>query len=201
VTKIRTNLILAPLAASALVFSLVACGSDDDSGDSAATTAMADDMASDDSMTDDSMADGMEELPGGEATEGDISVSDVWVRQPAEGQTRSAAYGTIVNNGDADVTLVGGSVSIDATVEIHETLMGDDGTMQMQEREDGFVIPAGGTFVLEPGGPHIMMLDIDPTDFVDDIDVTMVFDDGTELTVTAPVRMIDAMDMDDTSDE
>jgi copper(I)-binding protein len=128
-------------------------------------------------------------------------VSDAWVRQPAEGQTRSAAYGTIANNGDADVTLVGGSVSIDATVEIHETLMGDDGVMQMQEREDGFVIPAGGTFVLEPGGPHIMMLDIDPADVVGDIDVTMVFADGTELTVTAPVRMIGAMDMEMDADD
>jgi periplasmic copper chaperone A len=195
VTKIRTNLILAPVAASALIFSLAACGSDDDAADSAATTTMAGAMASDDTM-----ADGMEDMPGGEATAGDISVSDVWVRQPAEGQTRSAAYGVIANNGDADVTLVGGTVSIDAAVEIHETLMGDDGAMQMQEREEGFVIPAGGMFVLEPGGPHIMMLDIDPADFVGDIDVTMIFDDGTELTVTAPVRSLDGMDMGDMDD-
>jgi copper(I)-binding protein len=152
------------------------------------------------------MSEDMDDLPGGEATEGDIAVSDVWVRQPAEGQTLSAAYGVIANNGDADVTLVGGSASIDATVEIHETLMGDDGTMQMQEREDGFVIPAGGTFTLEPGGPHIMMLDIDPADFGGEIEVTMIFDDGTELTVTAPVRPIGDMgdmgmdDMDDMSE-
>lgn len=197
--KNRTNLILAPIAASALIFSLAACGSDDDAGDAAATTTMADDVASDDSMADD-MGE-MEEMPGGEATEGDISVSDVWVRQPAEGQTRSAAYGVIVNNGAADVTLVGGTVSIDAMVEIHETVMGDDGAMQMQERQEGFMIPAGGMFVLEPGGPHIMMLDIDPADFMGDIDVTMIFDDGTELTVTAPVRMIGGMDMDDMDDD
>ena len=88
------------------------------------------------------------------------------------------------------------SVPFDATVEIHETLMDDEGTMQMQEREDGFVVAAGATFVLEPGGPHVMMLDIDPADFVDEVDVTMIFDDGTELTVTAPVRSIDGMDMD-----
>jgi hypothetical protein len=61
-------------------------------------------------MADDSDAemDDMDEMPGGEATVGDISVTDVWVRQPAEGQTASAAYGTITNNGDDDVTLVGG---------------------------------------------------------------------------------------------
>jgi copper(I)-binding protein len=203
VITFRTNLILAPIAASALILSLAACGSgdDNDADDAAAATTMADDSMVDDSMVDDTMADDTEEMPGGEATEGDLSVSDAWVRQPAEGQTRSAAYGTIANNGDADVTLVGGSVSIDATVEIHETLMGDDGVMQMQEREDGFVIPAGGTFELEPGGPHIMMLDIDPADVVGDIDVTMVFADGTELTVTAPVRMIGAMDMEMDADD
>jgi periplasmic copper chaperone A len=207
----RTTPLLAPLAAAALVFSLAACGSDDDSSsDTVAETSqttMADDMSSDTTMADTDMGDDadddmdeMAEMPGGEATVGDITVTDVWVRQPAEGQTTSAAYGTITNNGDADITLVGGSVPFGATVEIHETLMGDDGTMQMEEREDGFVIAAGESFTLEPGGPHIMMLDIDPADFVGQIDITMVFDDGTELTVTAPVRPLDGMDMDDMDD-
>ena len=35
-----------------------------------------------------------------------------------------------------------------------------------------------------------MMLDIDPADFVDSVDVTLIFDDGTEITVMAPVRSI-----------
>jgi len=208
----RTRTLLAPLAASALVLSLAACGSDDDSSsDTVAevteTTAMADDMASDTTMADD-MADDMAEMPGGEATVGDISVSGVWMREPAEGQTRTAAYGTITNDGDADVTLVGVSVPFDATVEIHETIMGDDGAMQMQEVPEGFVVPAGGSFTLEPGGPHIMLIDIDPADITGTIDVTMVFDDGTEVTVGAPVRplVMDAMDdmegeMDDDMDD
>ena len=202
--SIRTKSLLAPLAASALIFSLAACGSDDDSSSDAAveTTVddtMADDMASDDTMADDmdsDMDDDMVEMPGGEATVGDITVTDAWVRQPAEGQTTSAAYGTIDNAGDTDITLISASVPFDATVEIHETLMDDEGTMQMQEREDGFVVAAGSTFKLEPGGPHVMMLDIDPADFVDEVDVTMIFDDGTDLTVTAPIRSIDGMDMD-----
>ena len=133
----------------------------------------------------------MAEMPGGEATVGDITVTDVWMREPAEGQTRTAAYGTIINDGDADVTLVSASVPFDATVEIHETIMGDDGSMQMQEVPEGFVVPAGGSFTLEPGGPHIMLIDIDPADITGTIDVTMVFDDGTEVTVGAPVRSLD----------
>ena len=117
------------------------------------------------------------------------------MRQPAEGQTRSAAYGTITNNGDTDVTLVAASVPFDATVEIHETIMGDDGAMQMQEVPEGFVVPAGGSFTLEPGGPHIMLIDIDPADIMGTIDVTMMFDDGSEVTVGAPVRPLVMDDM------
>ncbi|HSL73661.1 MAG TPA: copper chaperone PCu(A)C [Ilumatobacteraceae bacterium] len=192
----RTTTFLAPIVALALTVALAACSSDDDAGDVTtppAGTAAAGDMADDD-MGDEDMGD--TDMGGGEATAGDLSVSGAWVRQPAEGQTLSAAYGTITNDGDADVTLVGASVQFDATVEIHETLMGDDGTMQMRERDEGFVIPAGGSFVLEPGGPHIMLIDIDPADITDSVDVTLIFDDGTELTVTAEVRALDGMDMD-----
>jgi copper(I)-binding protein len=209
----RTRILFAPLAASALVFSLAACGSDDDSASDTVAdvtvttvtettvteTTVTDDTASETTMADESddMASEttMAEMPGGEATVGDITVTGVWMREPAEGQTRTAAYGTITNDGDADVTLVSASVPFDATVEIHETIMGDDGSMQMQEVPEGFVVPAGGSFTLEPGGPHIMLIDIDPADITGTIDVTMIFDDGTEVTVGAPVRVLVMDDM------
>jgi copper(I)-binding protein len=214
----RTRTLLAPLAASALVLSLAACGSDDDSSsattadvtettaadDMASATTMAEEMASATTMADDMAddeSDDMAEMPGGEATVGDITVTGVWMREPAEGQTRTAAYGTITNDGEADVTLVSASVPFDATVEIHETIMGDDGSMQMQEVPEGFVVPAGGSFTLEPGGPHIMLIDIDPADITGTIDVTMVFDDGTEVTVGAPVRPLVMDDMESEMDD
>lgn len=150
---------LAPVAAVALIFSLAACGDDDDSAG------------------------------------GDVTVTEAWVRQPAEGQTTSAAYGVVTNDGDETITLVGGAVEFDATVEVHETMMDDEGVMMMQEREGGFEIAAGDSFTLEPGGPHVMMLDIDPADIVDPVAVTFVFDDGSEVTVDAEVRALD-MDMD-----
>ena len=42
----------------------------------------------------------------------------------------------------------------------------------------------------------MMMLDIDPADFVGTVEVTLIFDDGTEVTVDAAVRSLDGMDMD-----
>ncbi|MEM8621240.1 MAG: copper chaperone PCu(A)C [Actinomycetota bacterium] len=129
----------------------------------------------------------------------DIVIVDAWVREPADGQVTSAAYGTITNGGDEAITLVSASAPIDATIEIHETLMGDDGVMSMQQREDGFSIAAGETFTLEPGGPHVMFLDVEPTEITGTIDVTYVFDNGAEVTAPAEVRVLqgDAMgDMD-----
>ena len=126
---------------------------------------------------------------------GGIVVTDAWIREPAEGAMNSAAYGTITNESDGDVTLVGASVPVSATVEIHETVMGDDGTMSMQEREDGFTIATGETFVLEPGGPHVMMIGIDPAEFTEGFDVTFVFDSGDEVTVAAELRSIGMDDM------
>jgi len=190
VNNVRTKLLLAPVAAAALTLSLAACGSDDDSGSSDTAPAEVTTAPEGTTATTDAMAD---DMVGAEVTVGAITVADAWIREPAEGQTRSAAYATITNDGDTDVTLVAASVPFDATVEIHETLMGDDGTMEMQERPDGFVIVAGETFTLEPGGPHVMFLDIDPADFTGTIEVTLVFDDGTEVTIPAEVRTLEDM--------
>jgi copper(I)-binding protein len=198
----RTKLLLAPVAALALTWSVAACGSDDDASSDTATqatsevTSEATTAMDGTTATTGSMADEMDgEMAGGEATVGDITVTGAWVREPAEGQTLSAGYGTITNNGDADVTLVGASVPFNATVEIHETTTDADGTMMMQEVPEGFVVPAGGSFTLEPGGPHIMLIDIDPADITGTIELTMIFDDGTEVTVGAPVKPLDMSDM------
>jgi copper(I)-binding protein len=163
VTNKRNKFFIAPIAAAALTFSLAACGSDSDSGSD--TTS--------------------------EASTADVTVTGAWIREPAEGQTVSAAYGVIANNGDEDITLVGASAPIEGTVEIHETIMEDDGTMSMQERTEGFLIPVGGENVLEPGGSHVMIMGIEPTEVVGTIDVTFIFDSGLEVVAPAEVRALD----------
>jgi copper(I)-binding protein len=125
---------------------------------------------------------------------GSVTVEAAWVRQPAEGQTASAGYAVVTNTSDGEITLVGAStddLSVDA-VEIHETLMADDGTMSMQEREAGFTIAPGESLTLEPGGPHVMMLGIDPAALTDDIDLTLEFEGADPVTVTAELREIGA---------
>lgn len=161
----------APFLAAALSVGAAACGS------------------SDDASTDTASSESSEQAESGEVT-----VTDAWVREPAEGQTLAAGYGTITNGTDEAITLVGASAPITATFEIHETSMNDDGTMSMAEKDGGFEIPAGESFTLEPGGPHVMMLNIDPAEFDGPIDLTYVFD-STQVTVSAELRAIgDAMD-------
>lgn len=183
-----TRSVLAPIAASVLLFSLGACGSDDDaSTNTGAPTTH--DMAT-------ATTDMAGEMAGSEVTVGDITVTDSWIRQPAEGQTTSAAYATITNNGDVDLALTEAAVNVDATVELHETIMDADGKMEMKARPDGFVIPAGGMFELEPGGAHVMMMDVDPATITGSILLTLTFDDGTVVEIPAAVRATPAGDMD-----
>jgi copper(I)-binding protein len=171
VTNKRNKFFLVPTAAAALTFSLAACGSDSDGAD---TTS--------------------------DASTADVTVTGAWIREPAEGQTVSAAYGVIANNGDEDITLVGASAPIEGTIEIHETIMEDDGTMSMQELTEGFLVPAGGEVSLEPGGSHVMIMGIESTEIVGTIDVTFIFDSGLEVVAPAEVRALDS-DMGEMGDE
>ena len=167
VTRNSSKYFIAPFAALALTFSLAACGSDDDSGSG-----------------DDGSADG-------------VTITDAWVREPATGQMVSAAYGTIENDSGEDITLVGASVPVQGMIEIHETTMDEDGSMSMSEKEGGFLIADGETFVLEPGGPHVMMMEIEPTEITGTIDVTFIFDNDAEIVAAAEVRALDTGAMDD----
>lgn len=127
-----------------------------------------------------------------------VTVTDPWVRRPVDGQTTAAMYGVVTNSGGDAVTAVAATASVTDDVELHEVVMNDDGTMTMQEKDGGYTIEAGGSITLEPGGLHVMMLAVDPADFPDEVDVTIEFDDGSEVALNAEVRNTtgSGMDMD-----
>ena len=131
------------------------------------------------------------------ASADEITMSDPWSRRPADGQTTSAVYGEVTNNTGDTITAISATASVSDTVELHEVLMNDEGQMSMQEREGGYEIAAGETFVFEPGGPHIMLLDIDAATYPETVDVTLSFDNDVTIEFVAEVREIgdDAMDM------
>lgn len=120
----------------------------------------------------------------------DVVVSDAWSFRPPPGQQVSAAYATVTNSGDSDIRIVGASAAVAEAAQLHETIVDEEGSAMMQERADGFVVPAGETFLFEPGGPHIMLLGVDPADYPDEIEISLELEGGAEVTFTAEVREV-----------
>ena len=176
VRRPHARILIALPAVAALALS--ACGDDEDAADTtapAAATATADEASA-------------------SAEGGAVTIAEAWSRQPAEGQTVTAVYGVVSNASDADVTIVAASSPVSSDVQLHETIMDGD-QMTMKEKEGGFVVPAGGEFVFESGGPHIMMMDIDPATYPAMVEVTLELDTGESLTFEAEVRAVDGMEM------
>ncbi|WP_440220330.1 copper chaperone PCu(A)C [Dietzia sp. MNB45] len=167
----RTHTRAAFVAASALALALTttACATDDIDTTTAATPAAAADTA----HTADS---------GAYTT---VTFDDGWAK--ATGTEMTGVFGTITNPGDADLHLIGVESDLGGSAELHETVPGGSG-MMMQEREDGFVIPAGGELALAPGGNHIMLMELGrPITTGQQITLTLEFD-GAEQDVTVSAR-------------
>lgn len=159
----RTHTRAALAAATALALALTAaCASDDTDTTTAAAADTADSAAST-----------------------TVTFDDGWAK--ATGTEMTGVFGTITNPGDTDLHLIGVDSDLGGSAELHETVPGGSG-MMMQEREDGFVIPAGGELVLEPGGNHIMLMELGrPITTGQQITLTLEFD-GAEQDVTVSAR-------------
>ena len=115
----------------------------------------------------------------------ELTVADPWVRSNPNGM--GAAYMTISSPEDDQLVAAAVDPEIAGTVEVHEVVM-EDGAMRMREVA-GIPLPAGETVALEPGGYHVMLLDM-PAVLAPgtEVDVTLTFASGAETTVTAVVR-------------
>lgn len=188
------------VATAALVLALAACGSESDDSSSSDTTAAADSSTT--------VADAGNVV----SDEDGLTIADPWARTSPEDTTYGAVYLSLTSaDGDA---LVGASVPADiaGTVEIHETVVADDassdttmamggessdttettmaGMGQMTMRPiDSLELPAGETVTLEPGGYHIMLIDlVAPLETGQEIEVTLTFENAGERTITVPVQ-------------
>jgi periplasmic copper chaperone A len=116
-----------------------------------------------------------------------VTITDSWVKSAESGM--SAAFGELTNSGDADVTVVSASTDASSMLELHETVENESGEMVMREIEGGFVIPAGGSIDLAPGGNHIMLMDLAaPLSAGDEVSFTLTFADDSTYSFTAPVK-------------
>jgi len=117
----------------------------------------------------------------------DVSVSQAWVQAMPPSQTTTAAYLTITNNSGQEAVLVSASSEMAGVTEIHE--MGHVNGMMHMAKVDKVRIPAQGKLVLQPGGYHIMMIDLKkPANKGVMVPITLHFQDGTYIIVNAPAR-------------
>lgn len=118
-------------------------------------------------------------------TAGSVTVADAWARAAEEGMT--AVFGVLENEAATDAHLVAAESDL-AAIELHEVVEAD-GAAMMQEVSEGFTVPAGGSHELAPGGDHLMLMGLSaPLVAGDEVAVTLVFEDGSELEFTAVAK-------------
>jgi copper(I)-binding protein len=98
-------------------------------------------------------------------------------------------YLTISNSGDEADALTGGETDRAERVEVHEMIV-ENQTARMQPVDGPLPIPAGETVTLEPGGLHIMLVNLTDDNVVGDVfEITLTFERAGEVTVPVPVRL------------
>ncbi|MBK6972017.1 MAG: copper chaperone PCu(A)C [Sterolibacteriaceae bacterium] len=123
----------------------------------------------------------------------DVKVGDPWVRGTVKGQMATGAFMTITASEAA--ALVSATSPVAGVVEIHSMKM-EDGVMKMRAipRLD---LPAGTPVALDPGGYHVMLMDLkQPLKTGEMVPITLKLEGKdkavTTLEVKAEVRPLNA---------
>jgi len=109
------------------------------------------------------------------AAAANVTVTNAWARATMPGQPVSAAYMQIKS--DADAKLVGASSPVVPQVEVHEMKM--EGDVMIMREVKALDLPKGRTVTLEPGGFHIMLMNLkQPIAAGEVIPLKLVIDSG-----------------------
>jgi copper(I)-binding protein len=118
----------------------------------------------------------------------EVAVKDAWVRTTVLGQKGTGAFMSLTAK--TDLRLVGVSSPVAGVAEVHEMNMNGD-VMQMRA-VSGVDLPAGKTVALQPGGFHVMLLDLKtalPKNAT--VPLTLLFKDAkgvdSKVEITVPV--------------
>ena len=130
-----------------------------------------------------------DQAPGACVCPDEVTLAEpAWVRLPPPNLSVTAAYMTLGNSGDDDLTVVAAESPIAGTVELHEHLHDAAGVMRMRQVAS-LSLPAGGSLAMEPGGLHLMLIGLhQPLAEGEIVPVTLHLADGRSLEVAAEVR-------------
>jgi copper(I)-binding protein len=103
-----------------------------------------------------------------------------------------AFYMTLRNSGREADQLIGAKSEACGAIELHETVMNEDGTMGMRPVAGQAIdVPAGGMVELKPGGLHVMCLQKTEELAVGaQVPLTLEFKTSGEVRVTAAISEI-----------
>ena len=115
-----------------------------------------------------------------------LVVSEAWVRQPAPGAKHVAGFLRLHNSTGVDVEVVAAASSLSPRTELH-THLHEGGIMKMR-LVPSIVVKAHSDVVLQPGGLHVMFMDVARQPAPGDIvELTLNVKDGRAMTVKVPV--------------
>lgn len=122
----------------------------------------------------------------GTAAIAEIQVQDHWVR--ASSGPNTAAYMKLINTSNKDVTLTDVHSPVSASGELHEIV--DMGKGMQMQKISTLQIPSNEEIILMPGKTHVMLMNIKDGPLTEGktVPLTLVFSNGEELQLMAPVK-------------
>ena len=124
------------------------------------------------------------------AAEQSIEINEPWIREAPPVAPVLAAFMGIKNLSEQQATLIAVTSTHFDHCEIHQTKMAD-GMMKMIHLPQ-LLIKANNEVKLEPGSYHLMLMKPKtPLKAGDEVDLTLKFAEGDEITVTTPVRKVE----------
>ena len=111
-----------------------------------------------------------------------VYVSEPWVRASEYSDHVGGMTGVfmnITNNTASTITLIGGTSTFALMVQTHQVVNG-----MMSEKPNGIEIKPGQTVTLEPGGLHVMLMNLTKTIVAGTkIDLTLKFEGTADITL------------------
>lgn len=127
------------------------------------------------------------------AAQAQVTVTEPWVRATVPAQKATGLFMKI--EAAQDVRLLAASTPVAGVAEVHEMTM-EGNVMKMRQLQAGLPIVKGQTAVLQPGGHHVMLMDLkQQVKAGDQVPVTLTFEtvaDKKSFTqsITAPVQAL-----------
>lgn len=123
-----------------------------------------------------------------DVTIGDIVIAGAFSRATLPNAPVGGGFLTLTNKGTTDDRLIAAASPVAGVMQLHEMKMEGD-VMKMAELPNGIPVPAGQTVTLEPGGLHLMFMELkEPLVEGTQVPVTLTFEKAGTVEVLLDVQ-------------